>query len=165
MRAIGSTRTATRWRWCSGLLLAACVTSTKHYYVAPEGQDRLTAGEMRARGDALLEAECPRLIQRANPATGTARVVLTVNGQGAVTQSRIEKSSGDARADEIFGLLSANLQFEPPQGLSGGTIDVGSTFGYSCSPSAHVLTFDLDQPKPGRPRVDTIPARLPPPGA
>jgi TonB family protein len=184
----GSTRMATRWRWSSGIrdwglgirdrchpipnpqslipvFLAACLTSTQTYFEAAAGQERITTGEMRTRGDALLGAECSRLMGSAQSATGVARLALTVDRQGLVTRAQLGRSTGDKRVDEIFGTLASALQFSPPTRLKGETTSVPAEAGYSCAPSASIMTFRLIQPSPVRQPGDTTtpPPTTPPP--
>ncbi len=71
---------------------------------------------------------------------------LTVNRQGEVTRAQLDRSSGDKRVDEIFGTLTAMLQFDPPTGMKGETVTVPTDVGYHCSADAHVMSFKVIQP-------------------
>ena len=190
MRATDSTRTATRWRWCEAgtrdagrgtrlhalasrvpraasplrsaaigalMLAAGC---TQLVFTPSPGWTRLTPGGLRDEGDAQLRAECSRLADR--QPTGEASLSLTLNDSAAVTQAVINRGTGDARVDEIFGRLAVRLQFEPVSGSPAAGQTIAATMGYSCAPSGAAITFRLRQPPlPERAPTDTPAARPP----
>ena len=140
------------------VLAAAC---TQLVFTPSPGWTRLTPGGLREEGDAQLRAECPRLLAR-RP-TGEARMSLTLNDSGAVTQAVIDRGTGDARIDEMFGRLAVRLQFEPVSGAPTAGQTVAAAMGYSCAAAAAAITFRLLQPPlPLRAPADT--AVGPPPG-
>ena len=155
MRDTGSTRTGTRWPSCRAswgalplvallaLPAAGCVTRTSRLYLPSEGQPRLSADDVRDRGDTFLRAECPRLMGSKSSAAGSANYALLVGADGGVREARVERTSGDERIDEIFGALAAQLTFPAPQPASSTT--AGVTIGYSCSPGIAVTTVELKQ--------------------
>ena len=154
MPATGSTRTATRWsssraRLAAPLLAlalfaAACVTTTSTAYVPTPGQARLSLDEARDAIDALLRAECPRLMQEGKP-TQEARVTVDVDAEGDVRQARLTSSTGDAAMDRVFGGTAARLHFQKPApgDLKGPTAPGHMRMGYSCSAQAAVVTIQL----------------------
>ncbi len=151
-----------RWRWCDTrlatvALLAGCVHAA---YTPEAGAGRITTAELRQTGDARVRAECPRLMHGSSSATGAAAYTLVIDRSGVVTQARLDRSSGDARMDEIFGQLAARLQFEPPTGMAGPTTRAPVVIGYSCSGATSAITFELREPAgPVR-----LPAAEPPEG-
>ena len=141
MRATGSTRMATPWRWCSAVAMvaAACVTTTTRYFMASEGETRLNQHTIREEGDALLALECERLLGADRP-MGEAQLRLQVTQSGNVTRAELTRSSGDARIDGIFGALASRLRFDPlPAEATGGTT-TPLHMGYSCAPGIAVTT-------------------------
>ena len=150
MRDTGSTRTAMLWRWSSfGLAIitaASCVRSTQRYFVPTAGQERFDTGGLRARGDALLATECVRLRGDKDSDNGAADFTITVDGQGYVTRARLDRSSGDERIDQLFGGLTAALQFAPPASMAGAGLESAVTLGYACSPTVTAITFEIKQP-------------------
>ena len=147
MRGTGSTRTAMRWRWSSALpallcVAGACVTSTERFYVPTAGEPRLDQNALRAQSDRFVRAECPRLLGGAPSATGAATLRLTVAPGGAVREARIERSSGDAQMDGIFGGLAAQLELPPAAAMSDDwTARV--RMGWSCAPGTSAATFEV----------------------
>ena len=145
-----STRTAMLWRWSSfGLLVviaASCVRSTQKYFVPTAGQERIDTGGLRARGDALLATECPRLKGDKDSDNGTADFTITVDRGGFVTRARLDRSSGDDRMDQLFGGLTAALQFDAPANDAGAGLESMVTVGYACSPTVNAVTFEIRQP-------------------
>ena len=157
----GSTRTATPW--CSseagrlvvsgrrarvalaGLLLlagAGCVTTTTTAYLPTPGQPRLTVDDARDEIDALLRAECPRLVQEGKPSQ-VAHVTVDVNSAGDVASARLPTSSGDEQMDKIFGGVAARLHFQASGEMKGPTAPGRLRMGYSCSGQAAVATIEL----------------------
>ena len=152
MRAIGSTRTATPWRWSerasraiAGVAavtaiaaLGACVTTQTRYYVPTEGQPQLSTNEMKDEAETLLRVECPRLLHGASVATGEAQLVVDLAGDGHVSRARLARSSGDERVDAIFGGVLAQLAVDAPQ--NGKATSSRVRMGYSCGPNDAVVT-------------------------
>ena len=153
----GSTRTATRWRSCEPLgrsaaagatlmlmLLAAagCVTTTTTAYVPTPGQPRLSVDDARDEIDAVLRAECPRLVQAGRPSQ-EARVSVDVDASGNVSSARLQTSSGDEQMDRIFGATAARLHFQTSGDAQGTTTAGRLRMGYSCSGNAAVTTIQL----------------------
>ena len=157
MRATGSTPTAMRWRsseWRGGLLLlahlvlgglaTACTPRVTTFYTPSEGESRVSTDELRAEGDRVLAIECPRLLGAGQSATAEAAIVVDVDrASGAVSRARVERGTGDARIDDIFGALAARLQFDPPSEAKQPTVSGRIGVGYSCSPQAAVTTLRL----------------------
>jgi hypothetical protein len=136
---------AMRWPSCSALftlVLAGCVTTTTRYYVPTAGEARINQSQLRERLDALLRIECPRLMGSATSALGDAGFALEVSPTGEVMRARLERSSGDARIDDIFGALVAELRFEPPA-TAAAVAHGRMTVGYSCSPTTAVSTVEI----------------------
>jgi hypothetical protein len=69
---------------------------------------------MRARADAMLPVECPRVVHGKNSVFAATDVMVDVDSTGAVQRAEIERGSGDATLDDIFGALAAQLQLQPP---------------------------------------------------
>lgn len=149
MRATGSTRTATPWRWSErptgalaalGLIagLAGCMTTQTRYYVPTEGQPRLGANEMKEQAEVLLRVECPRLLDGMASALGETQLVVDVDGGGKVSRARVARSSGDERIDAIFGGVLAQLEVDAPG--DGRTKSSRVRMGYSCAPDQAVVT-------------------------
>ena len=158
MPATGSTPTATRW-WSSSvagralraraaavavLLAAACVTTTSTAYLPAPGQPRLSLDDARDQLDAVLRAECPRLLQAGKP-THEARVTVDVDPAGDVARAELTSSSGDAQIDKVFGGVAARLHFQKPVAgeMRGPTVPGHMRMGYSCSDKAAVATIQL----------------------
>lgn len=141
MRAIVSTRMATRWWWCSAIALAAC-TTTQQYYTPDANQPRMNTDLLRDRGHNIVRAECPRLLGVNNTVTGVAHIRVDVERGGEVRRAAIVHSSGDERMDEIFGGLAAQLKVDPPENFRGETMPGTLRLGYSCSPTASTITVE-----------------------
>ena len=162
MRGTGSTRTAMRWSssdrprllatrcvlrgaWCvvAALSIAACVTTTSHYYVPSAGEERLNVDEARDALDQMLGAECPRLMEAKHP-SAASNVLVDVDRGGAVVRAQLRNSTGDKRIDDIFGAIAARMHFEaPPANAKGDTQPGRLRIGYSCSATAAVSTVEL----------------------
>ncbi len=141
--ATGFIRMAMRWRLCNAVLpaaalLAACVTTTKTFYLSPPSAPRITEDELRERANEVLYVECPRLLRNRSSASGEADLTLEVAREGAVSRVRLDESSGDARLDDIFGGLAATLRLEPKERANGEreAEGAGLSISYSCSPTA-----------------------------
>lgn len=159
MWATGSTPMAMRWpsserrrarAWARvgalllGGLVAACTTRTTTYYTPSVGEPRLSTDDLRAEGDRMLAIECPRLLKGQQSATAEARIVVDVDrASGAVSRARLARSTGDPRVDDLFGALSARLQFDPVTEAKSATVSETIGVGYSCSPQAAVTTLQL----------------------
>src|SRR5919199_1707600 len=139
MRGTGFSRTATRWRSFSGVVIAAwavgCTVSTTKFYVPSNAQSRLSLEQLRTRAGALLAVECPRLLAGRPSAFGETDLTIDLNRDGSVLRAHVDRSSGDARIDDIFGALAAQLQLDRPSTSSskghGARQRIG--IGYSCS--------------------------------
>jgi TonB family protein len=153
MPATDSIRTATRWSSSettrralgAALLLlagAGCVTTTTTAYVPTPGQPHLTTDDARDEIDALLRAECPRLVKAGKP-SGETRVSVDVDGSGNVSGARLQTSSGDEQMDKIFGGTAARLHFQTSGESSGATTSGRLRMGWSCSGDAAVTTIQL----------------------
>jgi outer membrane biosynthesis protein TonB len=150
MRATGFTRTATRWRSFSGAVVtawvAACMVSTTKFYLPASGQSRLSLDQLRTRAGALLTVECPRLLAGRPSAFGETDLTMDVDEQGSVLRAHVDRSSGDARIDDIFGALAAQLQLTLPS--SSGSKSHGARqrigIGYSCSATEAEATVQLN---------------------
>ncbi len=118
MEGIASTRTATRWlsysRTVAISLLTACVLGTTRYYTPQATEARINFEQMRARADAMLPVECPRVVHGKNSVFAATDIMVDVDSTGAVQRAEIERGSGDATLDDIFGALAAQLQLQPP---------------------------------------------------
>jgi outer membrane biosynthesis protein TonB len=158
MAATGSTRTATRWSSCEAtprsprrssfllgaalLLAAGCVATTTTAYVPTAGQPRLTTDDARDEIDALLRAECPRLVKAGKP-SGESHVSVDVDASGNVSAARLQTSSGDEEMDKIFGGTAARLHFQTTGESSSATTSGRLRMGWSCSGDAAVTTIQL----------------------
>jgi len=166
MRATGSTRTGMRWWSYSGkreavsgkrepialaailLLLcplSACVTQTSSYFVPTPGQSRYSADDARDELDAVLRAECPRLLAADRP-TGAAELDVDLGRTGDVARARISRPSGDAQMDRVFGAVAARMHFQAPPAaeMKGETIAGHLRMGFSCSKGgAAVATVEI----------------------
>lgn len=164
MRGTGSTRTATRWWWYSGrreaasgkrvrvslaaplclLALGGCVTQTSSYFVPTPGQPRLTSDDARDQLDAVLRAECPRLLGESKP-SGAANVGVDLDRSGDVVRARITQSSSDAQMDKVFGAVAARMHFAAPPAadVRNDTVAGRLRMGYSCSKDAAVATVEI----------------------
>ena len=118
MGGIASIRTAMRWlsysRMVAISLLTACVLGTTRFYTPRAARARITLEEMRRRADAILPVECPRVVHGKNSVFAATDIVMDVDSTGAVQRAEIERGSGDAVLDDIFGALAAQLQLQPP---------------------------------------------------
>lgn len=141
--------TEMRWPLSRALALtiaASACTSTSTFYVPSAGAERLSQNQLRDRADAMLSIECPRILGGRPSAFGVAEVVVDVDASGAVTRAKIAQSSGDRRADEIFGALAAQLKLDPPGASSAqGPLRGDLSIGYSCSPGAAVTSIELNK--------------------
>ena len=150
MRGTGSSRTATRWRSCSGVVVAAwvagCMVSTTKFYVPSDGQPRLSLDQLRTRAGALLIVECPRLLAGRPSAFGETDFTVEVDKGGAVLRAHVDRSSGDPRVDDIFGALAAQLQLDHPSSSSSRshTTHQRIGIGYSCSATEADATVRLN---------------------
>ena len=118
MGGIASTRTAMRWlsysRMIAISLLSACVLGTTRYYTPSSAQARISLDQMRARADAMLAVECPRVVHGKNSVFAATDIMVDLDSTGAVQRAEIERGSGDASLDDVFGALAAQLQLQPP---------------------------------------------------
>ena len=164
MRGTGSTRTATRWRSSSGwrwavgggrvlvslaaplclLALGGCVTQTSSYFLPTPGQPRLTSDDARDQLDAVLRAECPRLLGESKP-SGAANVGVDLDRSGDVVRARITQSSSDAQMDKVFGAVAARMHFAAPPAaeVKNDTVAGRLRMGYACSKDAAVGTVEI----------------------
>ena len=164
MRGTGSTRTATRWWWCSGgsgiggrgsrsslllgalalLALGGCVTQTSTYFLPTPGQPRLTSDDARDQLDAVLRAECPRLLGASKP-SGAANVGVDLDRSGDVVRARITQSSSDDQMDKVIGAVAARMHFAAPPAadVKNDTVAGRLRMGYSCSKDAAVATVEI----------------------
>jgi TonB family protein len=124
------------------LAASACVTTTTTAYVPTPGQPRLTTDDARDEIDALLRAECPRLVQAGKPSS-EARVSVDVDASGNVSSARLQTSSGDEQMDRIFGGTAARLHFTTSGESSSATTAGRLRMGWSCSGDAAVTTIQL----------------------
>ncbi|HET7553946.1 MAG TPA: hypothetical protein VFK04_21825 [Gemmatimonadaceae bacterium] len=95
-------------------LLTACVLGTTRFYTPRASQARITLEEMRARADAMLAVECPRVVHGKNSVFAATDIMIDVDSTGAVQRAEIDRGSGDATLDDVFGALAAQLQLQPP---------------------------------------------------
>lgn len=118
MEGIASTRTAMRWLSYSRMgaisLLTACVLGTTRFYTPHAAQPRIGFEQMREHADAMLAVECPRVVHGKNSVFAATDIMLEVDSTGAVQRAEIERGSGDAALDDVFGALAAQLQLQPP---------------------------------------------------
>ena len=160
MRATGSTRTGTRWRssrsgagdrtWATLALaallpLSACVTQTASYFVPTPGQPRFSTDDARDEIDAVLRAECPRLLA-ANTPSGAASLNVDFAGSGDVQRARITQPSSDARMDQVFGAVAARMHFKAPDAAAmkgQPTVEGRLRMGFSCAKDAAVGTVEI----------------------
>lgn len=142
--AIGSTRTAMRWRSCraalAAILFAGCVTTTQSSFLPDNNAPRITPDEWRQRATALLANECPRLMGTGSMALGEAGFTVYLGPGGIVREAILTRSSGDPTIDSMFGGLAAQLQFA---GVSGGDRAPISA-GYSCGRNGSAATLELN---------------------
>jgi hypothetical protein len=94
-------------------LLTACVLGTTRFYTPRALQARITLEEMRARADAILAVECPRVVHGKNTVFAATDIMMDADSTGAVHRAEIERGSGDAALDDVFGALAAQLQLRP----------------------------------------------------
>jgi hypothetical protein len=90
------------------------VLGTTRYYTPRAAQARISLEDMRSRADAILAVECPRVVHGKNTVFATTDIMLDVDSTGVVQRSEIERGSGDATLDDVFGSLAAQLQLQPP---------------------------------------------------
>jgi hypothetical protein len=93
--------------------LTACVLGTTRYYTPRATQARIPLEQMRSRADAVLAVECPRVVHGKNSVFAATDIMLDVDSTGAVQRAEIERGSGDAALDDVFGALAAQLQLQP----------------------------------------------------
>jgi hypothetical protein len=94
-------------------LLTACVLATTRYYTPRAAQSRITLEQMRTRANVMLPIECPRVVHGKNSVFAATDILVDVDSTGAVQRAEIERGSGDAALDDVFGALAAQLQLEP----------------------------------------------------
>jgi hypothetical protein len=95
-------------------LLTACVLGTTRYYTPRAARARISLEELRSRADAIVAVECPRVVHGKNTVFATTDIMLDVDSTGAAQRAEIERGSGDAVLDDVFGSLAAQLQLQPP---------------------------------------------------
>ena len=149
MQATGSTHMGMRWRWCRRLaallLLASCTVGPRRAYVPTPALPRLSPDKLREQALALLHIECPRLLGSHRTAFGTTVLWIDLDASGAAALATLERSSGDAKIDDIFGALAAELMVHPtatPTTASGLTRR-SLTMGYACAPSTADASVEL----------------------
>lgn len=148
MRATGSIRMATRWRWCSAALLIAatgCLNRTTTYYTPTAGEPRLSQDEVRDQSDEVLKIECSRLMGTNKSATGEARIRVEYDKTGAVQRAEITRASNDTAIDTMWGALAARLKFDAQAGQTDDLTAAMLTFGYSCAPNIAITTLQIPQ--------------------
>ncbi|HET7459527.1 MAG TPA: TonB family protein [Gemmatimonadaceae bacterium] len=120
------------------------MTQTSSYFVPTPGQSRLSTDDARDQIDAVLRAECPRLLQEQKP-TRTANVAVELDRTGDVQRARITQPSGDERMDEVFGAVAARLHFQPPAAadVKNDSAPGRLRMGYSCAKDAAVGTIEI----------------------
>lgn len=166
MADIASTRTAMRWlsysRMVAISLLTACVLGTTRYYTPRTAQARITLEDMRARADAMLSVECPRVVHGKNSVFAATDIMIDVDSTGGVQRAEIERGSGDGMLDEVFGALAAQLQLQPPPVRRSSPIAAAAqsdrppplpappdrrrlTVSYACASDAGSVALDLER--------------------
>ena len=148
MWGTGFSPTVTRWRSFSGVVIAAwavgCTVSTTKFYVPSNAQSRLSLEQLRTRAGALLAVECPRLLAGRPSAFGETDLTIDVKRDGAVQRAHVDRSSGDARMDDIFGALAAQLRLEAPSSSRNHEAVRRIGIGYSCSATEAEATVQLN---------------------
>jgi hypothetical protein len=122
---------------------AGCTVSTTKYYVPAGGQPRLSLEQLRTRAGALLDVECPRLLAGRPSAFGETDLTIELNQDGGVQRAHVDRSSGDARIDDIFGALAAQLQLDRLS-TTDHTAHRRIGIGYSCSATEADVTVRLN---------------------
>ena len=126
-------------------LVSACVTQTQSYFVPTPGQSRFTTDDARDEIDAVLRAECPRLLA-ASPPSGAASVSVDLAGSGDVQRAHITQPSSDARMDQVFGAVAARMHFKAPDAAAmkgQPTVEGRLRMGFSCAKDAAVGTVEI----------------------
>ncbi len=121
------------------LIAAGCVRSA---YQPPEDPERLTVEAATDRLDIEVEKECPRL-RAAERESGVAEFLLELHASGDVSRSRLRLSSGDRRMDDIFGAVTARMQFVPPADAGGQPYEGRIRAGFSCAANTASSTLEL----------------------
>ena len=128
---------AMRWLSCSLLAIAACTPRT---YVPPQGAERIDENELRQQADAIIRAECPRLLAGRPGASEEATFALVVAASGDVQGVTLAESFADSTLDDRIGELLARAHFDPAVQKAGG-MRVRS--GYSCGGGVATSTFEF----------------------
>jgi hypothetical protein len=118
------------------------VTTTSTAFIPTPGQSRISVDEARDQLDALMRAECPRLLE-ADHRTAEGLVAVDIDARGDVARAVVQHSLGDAELDKVFGGTAARLHFQPPTAadLKGEQSVAGKIrVGYSCAERAAVAT-------------------------
>ena len=110
------------------------MTQTSTYFLPTPGQPRMTSDDARDRLDAVLRAECPRLLGESKP-SGAANVSVDLDHSGDVVRSSITQSSNDERMDKVFGAVAASMHFQAPPAaeVKNETVAGRLRMGYSCA--------------------------------
>lgn len=161
MRDTGSIRTAMRWLSYSMLSVAVistgCVLNTTRFYVPTTGDRRITLDQMRSIADVMLPIECPRVVHGKNSVFATTDITLDVDSVGSVQRAEIERGSGDAALDDVFGALAARLQLQPPGTQPAPDTAVSSQLPSlpAPAPSADTLSLHSTSISPAGPAAPT----------
>jgi hypothetical protein len=112
--------------------------------VPTPGAARLSGDDARDRLDAVLRAECPRLLKEDKP-THAAYVSVDLDRSGDVARARITQTSGDSVMDRVFGGVAASMHFQAPAAadVKGDTAPGRLRMGYSCAKDAAVATVEV----------------------
>lgn len=136
-----------RWSFssvCAAVLVIACSPMVRRWYVPESGAERMGLDELRQAADLALREECPRLLRGGSSATGEALLIVEVDRTGTVLRSRIERSSGDQRVDDLFGTLATRMRLDRPTSMMNDTADGTVAMGYSCAPNVAIATIRLN---------------------
>jgi hypothetical protein len=136
-----------RWRFSSialATLAVACAPVVRRWYLPEAGAERMGLDELRQAADLSLRAECPRLLRGGSSATGEALLTVEVDRSGTVLRSRVERSSGDPRIDDLFGTLATRMRLDRPTSMMNDTAEGTVAMGYSCAPNAAIATIRLN---------------------
>jgi TonB family protein len=124
-------------------VIVGCVSSVTRYYLPDPQNPRFDTDRATQVIDQYLSVQCPERLAAKKSDTGDARLTITTDTAGAVTQAELVSSSGDETLDGMFGTVAAQLKVDSLRATTKPTATRKLRVGFSCAPNAAVATLEV----------------------
>ena len=121
----------------------ACVHTVTRYYVPDARSPRFDTDEAARVLDEYLHVQCPERRTAKKPESGDARLTITTDTSGAVTQAELVSSSGDEMLDGLFGAVAAQLKVDSLRATKKPLATRNVRVRYDCSQNSSVATLEV----------------------